>query len=182
MEQPHLRKVFTAILFGFIFLCSFELTAQEAPIPKEKNHFWSKVQVGGGLAVGFGSGYANVAIAPSAIYNVNEQFALGAGLQYSYLKQRDYYNSHLYGASVIGLFNPIEQIQLSLEVEELRANVTAEPAYFNGVSDNFWNTGLFLGVGYRANNVTVGARYNLLFQEDKGVYGDALMPFIRVYF
>ena len=54
--------------------------------------------------------------------------------------------------------------------------------FYNGISDNFWNTGLFLGAGYRMENVTIGARYNVLFQEDKGVYGDALMPFVRVYF
>ena len=48
--------------------------------------------------------------------------------------------------------------------------------------ESFWNTGLFLGAGYRMDNITIGARYNLLFDKDKNVYGDALMPFVRIYF
>lgn len=165
-----------------MLLSELTLSAQEIPGQQPRSDFWSKVQFGGGLGLGFGSGYTNVAVAPSGIYNLNHHVALGVGLQYSYLNQRDFYQSHLYGASVIGLFNPIEEVQLSAEVEQLRANVRADSTYFNGVSDNFWNTGLFLGAGYRVENITVGLRYNVLFQEDKGVYGDALMPFVRAYF
>jgi hypothetical protein len=50
------------------------------------------------------------------------------------------------------------------------------------LKENFWNTGLFLGAGYRTQNVTIGARYNVLFDKDRNVYGDAFMPFVRVYF
>lgn len=177
-----LRKVILSLLFVLMLGFPFALEAQEIQEPKTKSAFWQKVQIGGGLGLGFGSGFTNIAVAPSAIYNVNQYVSVGAGLQYSYLKQRDYYNSHLYGASVIGLFNPIEQVQLSVELEQLRANVKTDGTFYTGVSDNFWNTGLFLGAGYRMDNVTIGARYNVLFQEDKGVYGDALMPFVRVYF
>lgn len=179
MKQQCLRKAITSLLFGCIFFLHLNLQAQEVPPPQAKSFFWDNVQIGGGLGLGFGSGYANVAIAPSAIYNFNQYVALGVGLQYSYLKQRDFYHSHLYGGSVIGLFQPIEEVQLSVELEQLRANVKAE-GFFE--SDNFWNTGLWLGAGYRMENVTIGLRYNVLFVEDKGVYGDALMPFVRVYF
>lgn len=181
MIQHCLGKGITALWFGFILCFHFEMAAQETPEPKPESHFWKNVQIGGGLGLGFGSGYTNIAIAPSAIYSINRYVAVGAGLQYSYLKQRDYYNSSLYGGSVIGLFNPIEQVQLSVELEQLRANVKWDDYYGTG-SDDFWNTGLFLGVGYRVDNVTIGLRYNMLFVEDKGVYGDAFMPFIRAYF
>ena len=167
-------------LFGFVLLCHFEITAQEIPENNPKSSFWDNVQIGGGLGLGFGSGYTNIAVAPSAIYNINQFVSVGAGLQYSYLKQQDFYNSSLYGGSLIGLFNPIQQVQLSVELEELRANVKWDG--YNSYSNNFWNTGLFLGAGYHLDNVTIGARYNVLFQEDKGVYGDALIPFVRVYF
>ena len=181
MMQHCFRKAITCLLFVCVFSVHFKLAAQELPETAPKSDFWQKVQIGGALGLGFGSGYANIAIAPSAIYNINRYVSVGAGLQYSYLKQRDYYTSHLYGGSIIGLFNPIEQVQLSVELEELRANVKSD-GFYNIVSDNFWNTGLFLGAGYRTENVTIGVRYNVLFQEDKGVYGDALMPFVRVYF
>lgn len=179
MEKKWLTKIATLLFFAFSNGLFAQQTPQEPATEKPKSFFWDNIQIGGGLGLGFGSGYANVAIAPSAIYNFNQYVALGVGLQYSYLKQRDFYQSHLYGGSVIGLFQPIEAVQLSVELEQLRANVKAE-GFFE--SDNFWNTGLWLGAGYRMENVTIGLRYNVLFVEDKGVYGDALMPFVRVYF
>ena len=100
--------------------------------------------------------------------------------QYSFLKQKGFYSSNIYGASFIALFNPIEEIQLSTELEQLRVNRTFEG--LSSGSDNFWNTGLFVGAGYRMDNVTIGARYNLFFKTDNGVYGDAFMSFVRVFF
>jgi len=87
--------------------------------------------------------------------------------------------SNWYGGSIIGLLNPLEQIQLSAELEQLRVNV----AYTNPDSSaHFWNTGLFLGAGLRNKNVTFGARYNVFHQENKTIYGEAFMPFVRVFF
>jgi hypothetical protein len=180
MKKNCSLNILKLLVIVFLFLFQFQLQAQEIPEAKTKSDFWKNVQIGGGLGLGFGSGYTNVSIAPSAIYNFNKYVSAGVGVQYSYLKQKDFYNSSLYGGSVIGLFNPIEQIQISLEIEQLRANVKLEG--FNGSSNNFWNTGLFFGAGYRMQNVTIGGRYNLLFQNDKGVYGDAFIPFVRVYF
>ncbi|MDI5897846.1 hypothetical protein [Flavobacterium yafengii] len=162
-----------------LFFSSCLLAQQNAPTPKTQNQFWRNVQFGGGIGLGFGSGYTDIALAPSAIYNFNEYAALGVGLQYKYLKQRDYYASHLYGGSVIGLFNPIHEIQLSAELEQLRVNVNLDGS--NSNSQDYWNTGLFLGAGYRSGNATIGARYNVL-NDKNNIYGSAFMPFIRVYF
>ena len=52
-----------------------------------QNQFWKNVQFGGGIGLGFGSGYTDISLAPSAIYNFNEYVALGVGAQYKYLKQ-----------------------------------------------------------------------------------------------
>jgi long-subunit fatty acid transport protein len=176
------KHSFISFKLIFVFLVSFYCTtiqAQEVVTPNSKSVFWDKVQFGGGLGLGFGSGFTNISVAPSAIYNVNQYFSAGLGLQYSYLKQKGFYTSSQYGASIIGLVNPIEQIQLSVELEQLRVNVDFDNSNF---SDDFWNTGLFLGAGYRMENITIGARYNVLFNEDKNVYGDSFMPFVRVYF
>jgi hypothetical protein len=51
---------------------------------------FGNVQFGGGIGLGFGSGFTDISVAPSAIYNFNEYVAFGAGLQYKYLKQRDF--------------------------------------------------------------------------------------------
>lgn len=171
------KSILTA-LFAFI---STQLSAQyQNQNFESKSNFWQKVQFGGGLGLSFGNRYTDISVAPSAIYNVNEYFAVGLGAQYTYVKQKDFYNSNLYGGSLITLFNPIPEIQLSAELEQLRVNVKGIGD--NNFSDDFWNTGLFLGAGYRSGNVTIGARYNVLHDENKSAYSDAFMPFVRFYF
>lgn len=155
--------------------------AQESSNLQQKSNFWKDVHFGGGLGLGIGSGYTNIMVAPSGIYNVNEYFSTGLGAKYSYVSSRDYFNSHLYGVSLIELFNPIPEAQISVELEQLRVNNTY--TQFNPeIKDNFWNTALFLGAGYRAENVTIGIRYNVLYKEANNVYSQAWLPFVRVYF
>lgn len=145
------------------------------------NPFWEKVQFGGGLAVNFGNGTFGGTIAPSAIYNFNENFAMGPSLIFSY-QSNDVFNTTLYGGSWITLFNPIREIQLSAEVEQLRVNREVKNNFDILLEDNFWNTALFVGAGYRTGPVTIGIRYNVLYSDDDRVYATAWNPFVRVYF
>ena len=77
--------------------------------------------------------------------------------------------------------NPIPEIQLSVEIEEVNASTNFQ---FDGgnLSTNFWNTALYLGAGYRNGNVTIGGRYDILYNANNSIYSDAFMPFVRVYF
>ena len=170
-------KSFLILIILFFSTASF--AQQSTNYANIRNPFWRSVQFGGGIGLGFGSGYTDISLAPSAIYNFNNYVALGLGLQYKYLKQRDLYASHLYGGSVIGLFNPIPEIQLSAELEQLRVNINLDGS--NSNSQDYWNTGLFIGLGYRSGNATIGGRYNILTDKNN-IYGSAFMPFIRVYF
>ena len=180
MKKKYFLNGYKSLLaFISLFFTTITIAQQTSMPPQPENQFWKNVQIGGGLGLGFGSGYTDISIAPSAIYNFNEYAALGLGLQYKYLKQKDYYASHLYGGSIIGLLNPIRQIQLSAELEQLRVNVNLEGSDSN--SQNYWNTALFVGAGYRSGNVTIGARYNVL-DDKNSIYGSAFMPFVRVYF
>ncbi len=163
--------------------------AQSQGDGKSSSDFWKNVQFGGGLGASFGNGYTDVMLAPGAIYNFNDYLAVGVGLQGSYVKVRgnfsdnlNNYESWIYGGSIVGLVNPIEQIQLSAELEQVRVNTTFNYADATTLQDDFWNTALFLGVGYRAQNVTLGIRYNVLFDRNKSVYAEPFMPFVRVYF
>lgn len=180
MKKNTFKSLTKSALLVLFFTFSTTVFSQNQTQPTtDTPSFWSKVQFGGGFGLGIGSGFTNILVAPSAVYPVNKYFSAGLGLQYSYLDQRGFYTSSQYGASVIGLINPIEEIQLSVELEQLRVNVDFANSNF---SDDFWNTGLFLGAGYRAGNVTIGARYNVLFDNDRNVYGDAFLPFVRVFF
>ncbi|MGQ7946146.1 hypothetical protein [Flavobacterium sp. WC2509] len=182
--KKYLFSVVTKIILIVITVLFCEnVIAQNSQMPQSRNPFWQKVQFGGGLGISFGSGYTDISIAPSAIYNVNQYLATGIGLQASYVSSKGYYDSGIYGVSFLTYINPIPQIQLSINLNESYVNNHYESYHGqNGYTDNFWNTALFLGAGYRTGNVTVGLAYNVLFDENDNVYGDALMPFVRAYF
>lgn len=180
MRKNKPTTVSKSVLIVIIALITNTLSAQQQTITtNSSSDFWKNVQFGGGIGLGFSSGYTNISLAPSAIYNFNEYAALGLGIQYTYIKQKSFYDAHLYGGSVIGLLSPLPQIQLSAELEQLRVNVNFDDT--NSNSQDFWNTGLFLGAGYRSGNATIGARYNVL-NDKNNIYGTAFMPFVRVYF
>jgi hypothetical protein len=177
-----LTKLTTTIALFSIFS---NVSAQEVT-------FWDKVQFGGGLGLAFGSGYTDINIAPGAIYHFNNYIAGGVGLQGSYIYQKDWYSNFMYGGSLIVLGNPLPQVQLSAELQQLRVNldyadgfdynVPGYAGYTDSRSRDFWNTALFLGAGYQMENVTIGLRYNVLYHKTDMVYSDAVMPFVRVYF
>ncbi|MGH2664578.1 hypothetical protein [Flavobacterium sp.] len=173
-----LTRIAICVCFFLFFLQSH---AQDTIVKHQKSEFWKRVRFGAGLGLGIGSDYTNIAVAPSAVYDVNEYFSVGLGVQYGYVKQKNVFDSHLYGASLITLVNPIPEVQLSAELEQLRVNNTYIH-YTPSIKDDFWNTALFLGAGYRSQNITVGIRYNVLYNEADNVYSQAWMPFVRVYF
>lgn len=187
MKNTSFGLLFKKNLAGALLVLSLGIQAQTPSA--STTDFWNRVQFGGGLGLGIGSGYTDVTVAPGAIYNFNPYVALGVGLQGSYVRVKHNYESYIYGGSLLGLFNPVEQVQLSAELEQLRVNTTFDGYYTDDypnrrspLKDNFWNTALYLGAGYRVQNVTVGLRYNVLFDDDKSVYSEAFMPFVRAYF
>lgn len=153
-----------------IFQLSFGQTA---------SNFWENVQFGGGLGLNFGSGLTEISVAPSAKYNITNQFAVGLGLQGSYVNSYSY-KSTIYGGSGMIFFNPIEDVQLSVEIEQMYVKNTIKD--IPEIKSNFWNTGLFLGAGYSVGSFVVGTRYNVLYDKNKNIYNSAFMPFVRVFF
>lgn len=156
---------------------------------EEASKFWDQVSIGGGLGLSVGDGIFSASISPSAVYHFNEYFSAGPGLHYSYQSGRNF-NTSLYGASLIALANPLPQVQLSAEIEQLRYDINGEQIvqFTDGTFSTIdttrtgWNTALFLGAGYRVGPATIGVRYNVLFQDDEDIYATAFVPFVRVYF
>ena len=175
---PYLKMIFCLMI---ILISTNSFSQDLIKDSKAKSEFWQHVQFGGGFGLGFGTGYTDISLSPNAIYNFNNYFSAGIGLQGSYVNVKNNFSSIIYGASMVTFINPIEEIQLSVELEQVRVNRTIE-GITNTIKDNFWNTGLFFGAGYRSDNFTVGLRYNVLHDSKKGVYNDALMPFVRFYF
>jgi len=182
MKKNTFQTVAMPFLLGLLFGTPFFISAQEKPMPKAyTDSFWDHVQFGGGFGLNMGNGYTDITVAPSAIYNFNNYFSLGSGLQYSHIKQKNYYNSNIVGGSIIGLFNPIEEAQISLELEGVHVTNTYSTFYDNA-KKSFWNTGLYIGLGFRSDNITIGGRVNVLYDKNKDLYDSAFMPFIRAYF
>lgn len=173
-NKPSLNKLLVSLIF---IIMTVTAVAQN---PVSKSEFWNRVRFGGGIGLGFSNGGFNGSIAPSAIYQFNDQFASGVSLSFNYAKYNDN-KFFAYGGSVLTLYNPIPFLQLSGELEQLRIN--RDIATIAGtLEDNYWAPALFLGIGYTNQYVTIGIRYDVLYDDNKSVYANAWMPFVRVYF
>lgn len=163
-------------LIILFLLATFLCNAQQS----DPHPFWGKVRYGGGLGLGFGNNSFNLQLAPSAIYEANTYYATGLGLQLNYSKFRE--DKFLgYGASWMNFFNPVPMIQLSTELEQWRVNLSND-SFGSTIEDNYWLTSLFVGVGYRSNGITFGIRYDVLYDEDRSIYADPWIPFVRFFF
>lgn len=164
------------VLIVLVLFCN-QLTLAQEP----KSDFWNHVRFGGGLGLNFGDGFFSATIAPSGIYEFNKSFALGLGLNATFNNQKSVYKSTILGGSLIGLYNPIQEIQLSTEFEQLNVNRRYN-VNLNTPDDNYWIPALYFGVGYRSNNVTFGIRYDVLYDDEKSIYADPWAPFVRFFF
>lgn len=141
-----------------------------------KYNFWNNVQFGGGLNLSFGNNITNIGISPSGIYNFSDQFSAGLGVSYLYAKNNDFNEAlNVYGGSLISLYNPVEEFELSTEFEKMFINQSD----FDSVDIN----ALYFGLGYVIDrNISIGIRYDVLYDKDKSIYGSAFSPIARIYF
>ncbi|SFC89035.1 alpha-ketoglutarate decarboxylase [Algibacter pectinivorans] len=163
-------------LFAFLLFYSLNITAQDT-----QSNFWDHVRFGGGLGLNFGDGFFSATVAPSAIYEFDNNFSLGLGLNATFNNQKNAYKSTILGGSVVALYNVIREVQLSAEFEQLNVN----RRYNTNIdlpTDNYWIPALYLGAGYRSRNVTLGIRYDVLYDTKKSIYADPWAPFVRFYF
>ena len=171
-------------LLGILIMCvlfSGTIMSQNTSASNYKGDFWSHVRFGGGIGLSFGDRFFSGTLAPSAIYQVNDQVGLGLGLTGTYNSRTDLYKSSILGASVLALVNPIPEIQLSAEFEELNVNRKWDSR--TGIEDeNYWYPALFIGVGYNNGPVTFGIRFDVLYDRYKSIYSESWVPFVRVYF
>lgn len=181
MKNPNLKPLdFKLLLIFFAFFTTFSFSQEN--LTKKENNFWKHVRFGGGLGLSTGNGFFSATLAPNAIYQFNRKYGLGVGLNGTYGRQKNVYKSTIFGGSAIGLYNPIPEIQLSTEFEPLNVNQKFEDAFSNNQYDNYWYPALFIGAGYQTNNITFGIRFDVLYDDDKSIYANSWMPFVRVLF
>lgn len=170
-----INKKYT-LLFSIFYFFTFNGIAQNNGSP-----FWENVRFGGGLGLNFGDNFFSATVAPSAIYQFNQHFATGLGLNATFNNQKSTYKSTILGGSLIALGNMFNVLQLSAEYEQLHVN-RKYIVNLNMEDDSYWTPALFLGAGYRNGNVTLGIRYDVLYDRNKSIYVDPWMPFVRFYF
>ncbi|AUC84567.1 hypothetical protein CW731_04285 [Polaribacter sp. ALD11] len=156
------------VLF-FIFL-SFTLVSFS-----QKSDFWNNVQFGGGFTVGFGN-QTTIGISPSAIYNFNNGFSLGTGLNYLYSEINDFSTS-VYGASLISLYQTNFGIQFSGDFDY---NFAKQKDQFGSINTNF--PALHFGIAYNQGRFAVGVRYDVLYDKNKSIFASPISPIVRFYF
>lgn len=139
-----------------------------------------QIRYGGRVSLELSNTITSFTFAPTAIYQFSDVFGAGAAVSFGYTKFKNL-DSRLYnyGASILGIYTPFQQVQLSVELEQVFVNQKYDAFY----SDNKYNyQALFLGAGYRMKNVVVGVRYDVLYNEDKNLYASPYAPFIQVFF
>lgn len=142
----------------------------------QQSDFWQNVRYGGGFGLSFGN-TTTIAVSPSAIYDFNNGFALGLGVNYTH-SSTGRNTANIYGGSLISLYNvPVVNLQLSGEFEQLFVN-----RKINTISNNYSYPALYLGVAYRKRYISFGVRYDVLYQASKSVYTSAFSPVVRVFF
>lgn len=161
------------------FCLLFSSLVLQAQGPGNSSAFWERVDFGGGIGLNFGNRTFNISLSPAAIYRVSDEYAVGTGLIFSYSKFDDA-ELTAYGINLLNYFNPIAQIQLSAEFDQLRINRNFENLL--SADDNYWLPALHLGVGYGNRFFIAGIRYDVLFDDGRSIYADPWMPFVRVYF
>ena len=168
----------TLVFNGF----SQEEKKEIEPQKKQKSEFWKKVTFGGGLGLNFSNSITTVSASPNAVYNFNQKFSLGTGINIGYTSfSRGDVKQFNYGASILGLYNPFNGLQLSSEFEYLFVNRTLDTSD-GKIKSNFNFPAFYLGAGYRYHNIVACFRYDILFNENKSIYDSALSPFLRVSF
>lgn len=174
-------NTYKIILFT-LSMCLFTLFSFAQESTANKKNFWSSLEYGGGIGLNFGDGFFSGSLAPNALYRFNPYVATGIGLNFSYSSQKDVFKSTVLGGSVIGLFNPYRELQISTEFEQLHVSRKFDDRFVTNLEEDYWYPALFIGAGYTSNNVTIGIRYDVLYDKDKSIYSEAWMPFVRFRF
>lgn len=164
-----------------VLICLTGMTTQAQDLKASNtNQFANNLRFGGGVGLSFGNNFFSGSLSPFVLHQVNEYLQTGVGLNLSYAKF-DNSESFIYGGSVMAFSNPLPEIQLSVEFEQLNVNRSLDTV--NGtIDENYWYPALFLGAGYVNGPVTVGIRYDVLYDGNKSIYGEAFMPFVRFMF
>lgn len=177
------KSVFKFALFAIIFISSGQAYSQSTTISviDSAATVEPKLKFGCGFGLNFLGG-TNITLSPNLLYAVSNKINLGAGIQGSYNSIKDVQKTTTFGINVIGEYLPTRKITTLLEFAQLKVNTTkVEPT--GDIKNDFWESALFVGAGYNiTNKISVGAKYNVLYDDDESVYSSPIIPFVNITF
>lgn len=177
------KLAFKIAIFITLFIVSTEVYAQTTNISviDSAATVEPKLKFGCGFGLNFVGG-TNLTLSPNLMYAVSEKISLGGGIQGSYNSIKDVQKTTTFGANIIGVYNPTKKFTTLVEFAELYVNTTKlDP--LNYVKNKFWESALFVGAGFNiTNKITVGAKYNVLYDDDESVYTSPIIPFVNISF
>ena len=157
------------VILFFVLLTSISAVSQQSD-------FWKNVRFGGGFGLSFGN-TTTISVSPSAIYDFENGFSLGTGLNYTH-SSTGINKANLYGINTLALYNiPLVNLQISSEFEQLFVSQK-----IGGIKNNYNYPALHLGLAYRRGRASIGFRYDVLYNNTKSVYASAISPIFRFYF
>ncbi|MGJ8743807.1 hypothetical protein [Polaribacter sp.] len=182
MKIKNLKLILTIGIF--VFSCNSFAQTQKDSIQEKKVDTLEvtkdkKWQFGLGFGLNFVGG-TNINISPNLTYNLSNKIAFGMGIQYNYLALKDIQKTTTYGANAIFMYKPSQKIITLLEFAQLRVTSKSE---IDNSKRKFWDSALFIGAGYNiTNKITLGAKYNFLYDKDQSIYSSPIIPFVTISF
>lgn len=135
----------------------------------------SKLSVGGNFSLQFGD-YTVVGISPQVGYDFSKYFTAGAGLGYTYYKDKYYdykWSSNYLSFDVFGRFYPVEYIVIGIqpEISRMWQNIT----YYDGekISESKFVPSFLIGGGLRLGGMTAMIQYDVV-QDRNSPYGNSI--------
>lgn len=135
------------------------------------------------FGLGFGLNFVggtNISLAPNLVYFLSDRVNIGAGLQGSYTAIKDVQKTTTLGGNLIFQYQPARRFTTLAELVLLNVDTKFET---DNTEENFLDTAIFLGAGVNiTDKILVGAKVNLLYDEDESVYTSPVLPFVNIVF
>lgn len=178
-----MKKLILKFVIVIVFI-SFENTfsqVTEIAVVDSMAKVDRRLKFGCGFGLSFVGG-TNIGLSPNLVYSVNDKVNFGVGIQGNYTSIKDLQQTTTFGANVLGQYSPIQKLTMLLEFAQLKVNTKTE-AVTGDTKQDYWDSALFVGAGLNiTDKISLGAKYNILYDKDESVYTSPIIPFVNITF
>lgn len=145
--------------------------------------FKDRLYTGGNFWANFGT-FTNVDISPLLGYRVTNDYSIGIGAKYNYIKQNvaPVFSTSIYGGSVFTRYSFFDKLVAHAEFEMLNIELFN---FTSGARERQWVPIGLVGGGYASNGFQIMALYDLIGDERNpyiGLFGTNSRLYLRVGF